>query len=111
MRKVLPAVAGLALIMVALAACGPSEQEVAAEARAEEWAKVQDAQAALQALREEAKALRDRIAQGAEALELDEADSRRFSKNWPPRKKKSTARRTISQEPWCSSSTAVSTRI
>lgn len=72
MRKVLPALAGLTLLLGTVVACGPSEEEIQAQARADEYAALQEQRDALTALRAEATAMEEKIAQGAEALELDE---------------------------------------
>ncbi|MEM1244751.1 MAG: hypothetical protein AAGA81_07200 [Acidobacteriota bacterium] len=72
MRKVLPALAGLTLLLGTVVACGPSEEEIQAQARADEYTALQEQRDALAALRAEATAIEEKIAQGAEALELDE---------------------------------------
>ncbi len=72
MKNVLPVCAGLALVLGSLAACGPTEEEIMAQQRAEEWTAVGEARDALQALRDEANAIQAKVDQGAEALELDE---------------------------------------
>ncbi len=81
------------LLLASLAACGPSEEERTNTARAEAWAELEEAQAALNAKRSDLDQLRARVAApgeegedadalAAEAQALDEevgADSEAFS--------------------------------
>lgn len=58
----LAAGAAAIVLLASLAACGPSEEERAATARAEAWAELEEAQAALNAKRAELEQLRARVA-------------------------------------------------
>ncbi len=60
---------GLAVASLLVAACGPSEEEVAAQARADKWQQLQDMEGALEAKRQELAAVREQISAAAEAAD------------------------------------------
>lgn len=65
----------LALSLVAVAACGPDEAEVAAAARAEEWTAIETARATLQEKRAELAELADQMAADVEEIEIPDGQT------------------------------------
>lgn len=65
----------IALSLMAVAACGPDEAEVAATARAEEWTAIETARATLQEKRAELAELADQLAADVEDLEIPEGQT------------------------------------
>lgn len=62
----------LVALVLSMAACGPDEEALAAEARAEAWGLIQEAHTELEQKRQELAELEARVAAGPEALELEE---------------------------------------
>lgn len=65
----------LALALVAIAACGSDEAEVAATARAEEWTAIETARATLQEKRAELAAIAEQTAADVEELEIPDGQT------------------------------------